>query len=138
MRKRICIALAVLLVALAGVIARQGLRASREKEPIYDGKPLSVWLSIYYDAMVGSHPYVRPEEQVNWTLHVASVKHAIQHIGTNALPVLIERLQAQDMPLRQLMTKLADKRKLVHFHFKSARQRRTEALPRSTFKRLNG
>lgn len=49
MRNRVQIALAVSLVA-TGVIAWQVLR-SKEPEPSYRGKPLSVWLAQYYDAL---------------------------------------------------------------------------------------
>ena len=41
MRKRVYIALAVLLVTLAGVIAWQ---VRRLREPVYQGEPLSFWL----------------------------------------------------------------------------------------------
>ena len=44
MRKQFYIALAVLLVILAGVIAWQVLRL---REPVYQGKPLSVWLKSF-------------------------------------------------------------------------------------------
>jgi C-terminal processing protease CtpA/Prc len=44
MRKRVYIALAVLLVILAGVVAWQGLR---EHKPVYQGKRLSVWLKSF-------------------------------------------------------------------------------------------
>ncbi len=43
MQKRVQVALAVLLVTLAGVSAWLGLR---EREPVYQGKRLSVWLKI--------------------------------------------------------------------------------------------
>jgi hypothetical protein len=43
MRRRVYIALAVLLVMLAGVIAWQVLRL---REPVYQGKRLSYWLEI--------------------------------------------------------------------------------------------
>jgi C-terminal processing protease CtpA/Prc len=44
MRKRVYIALAVLLVILAGVVAWQGLH---ERKPVYQGKRLSVWLKSF-------------------------------------------------------------------------------------------
>jgi len=44
MRKRVKIALAVLLVAIAGVIAWQALRP---RESVYQGKRLSLWLLRY-------------------------------------------------------------------------------------------
>ena len=47
-------------------------------------------------------------------------QQAIRQIGTNALPILIERLQAQDTRLEQWMMTWAGKQKLVPFYFKSA------------------
>jgi C-terminal processing protease CtpA/Prc len=44
MRKRVYIALAVLLVMLVGVIGWQVLR---ERQPVYQGKRLSVWLKSF-------------------------------------------------------------------------------------------
>jgi hypothetical protein len=42
MRKRVQIALAVLLIAVVGVI---GWREQREREPVYRGKPVSYWIN---------------------------------------------------------------------------------------------
>jgi hypothetical protein len=72
MRKRVQIALAMLLVLLAGVIAWQVLRLpERKPEPVYQGKRLSVWLDILFreGASVSSNSLVQ----------------AIRHMGTNAL-----------------------------------------------------
>src|ERR1019366_8151646 len=105
MRKWFQIAVAVLLVILAGVIAWQVLRL---RQPVYQGKPLSVWLEsgrsddLYFQA--------------------------IRHFGTNALPVLIERVQARDTPLKQLMMTWAEKQTFIHYHFKSAAERRGETF----------
>jgi hypothetical protein len=44
MLKRVQIALAVVLVILAGVIGWQGLRL---REPVYQGRRLSDWLNAY-------------------------------------------------------------------------------------------
>ncbi|MGO8928123.1 MAG: HEAT repeat domain-containing protein [Limisphaerales bacterium] len=109
------------------MIAWQVLRLP-EREPVYQGKRLSVWLETYSQEMMTSHHYVGPEEQAIWLHQIDSVEQAIRHIGTNALPVLIVRLRAQDTLLKELMMTSADKQKLVHFHFKSADQRRGEAV----------
>jgi HEAT repeat protein len=111
MRKRVHIALAVLLVILAGVMAWLGLRL---REPVYQGKPLSGWLEILHREKL-AHLDDRAMQ-------------AIRHIGTNALPVLIERLRAHDTPLKQLIMKWAQKQAFVHFHFNSADERRPEAI----------
>ena len=112
MRKRVYIALAVLLVILAGVIAWQVMRL---REPVYQGKRLSVWLEILIKERMTGDYNDRGEQP-------------IRHIGTNALPVLIEMLHAQDTRLKQLMVTWAEKQKLIRFHFKSAYQRRHEAV----------
>ena len=111
MRKRVYIALAVLLVILAGVSAWQVLRL---REPVYQGKPLSAWLERLSKA-------TKDDERDRATT-------AIRHIGTNALPLLIERLRAQDAPLKLLIMTWAEKQKLVPVHLKSAQQRRNEAI----------
>jgi hypothetical protein len=112
MWKRVYIALAVLFVAVVSVMVWQG---PREPEPVYQGKRLSVWLENLYKATTSAISDHRAE-------------HAIRQIGTNALPMLIARLRARDTPLKQMVMKWAQKQKLVHFHFKSAFQRRQEAI----------
>ena len=118
MHRRVHITLGVLLVALAGVSVWQGLRL---REPVYQGKGLSVWLEILDKQMVRGTDGYGPKsyDERDW--------QAVRQIGTNALPVLIERLQAQDTRLKQLMMRWAKELKLVSFHFKPADQRRREA-----------
>jgi hypothetical protein len=78
MRKRVQIALAVLLVAVAGVLAWLVLR---EPEPIYQGKRLSFWLYQYERG---------GEEERN------RAQTAIRKIGTNAIPTLLNMLVKRD------------------------------------------
>jgi len=114
MQKRVHIALAVLLVILVGLAAWLGLR---QREPVYQGKGLSIWLeSRYKGATKGNQDERQFAEQ------------AIRQIGTNALPVLIEWLGAQDTRLKQVMITLAAKQKVLHLHLTSAEQRRAEAV----------
>ena len=112
MGRRHYIALAAMLVMLAGVAVWQGLR---EREPVYQGKRLSFWLESLYKAKGNQDEVDRAEQP-------------IRNIGTNALPVLIERLHAQDSRMKQLVMKWARKQKLVHFHFTLDRVRRDEAI----------
>src|ERR1039458_7069787 len=86
MRKRIQIALAVLLVILASVSAWQGLHLQRE--PVYQGKPLRYWLRGY---RVG-----------NWTWNQSTslmADEAVRLAGTNALPTLLEMRSARHSAL---------------------------------------
>ena len=78
MRKRVYIALAVLLVMLAGVIAWQVLRL---REPVYQGKRLSVWLVQYGTNHWSAGRNGELDKQA---------EAAIRHIGTNAIPTLLE------------------------------------------------
>lgn len=123
MPMRVKIVLAVVLVALAGVIAWQVLR---KREPVYQGKPLSFWLKIPMQEE-GLGPQRLPELEVHYYKEL-NAPAAIRQIGTNALPLLIERLQAQDTRLKQLMMRWAREQKFVHFPFKSADQHRNEAI----------
>jgi hypothetical protein len=110
MRKRVYIALAVVLVILAGGSAWLGLR---EREPVYQGKRLSFWLeSLNNGGPTGNDS--------------SAAQQAIRHIGTNALPILIAKLRAQDTPLRQFVVTLVNRQKLIPLHLKSADERRWE------------
>jgi hypothetical protein len=90
MRKRVHIALAVLLVILAGVIACQVLRL---REPVYQGKPLSVWLIAY------------------------GRDEAVRQAGTNALPTLLRMLRAKDSALKVKLMDLAQKQRFIHINY---------------------
>jgi len=86
MRKRVQIALAVFLVVVVAGIAWQVLRL---REPVYQGKPLSVWLQSY--SPDGDSP---------------EVDDAVHTMGTNALPALLGMLQAKDSKLKLALSAL--------------------------------
>ncbi|MGO8925639.1 MAG: HEAT repeat domain-containing protein [Limisphaerales bacterium] len=84
MIKRVQIALAVLLVMLAGVIEWQVLRP-QEREPVYQGKRLQVWLLEYLlDNNSGNSKMAGD---------------AVQQIGTNAIPTLLKMLGKKNSKL---------------------------------------
>jgi hypothetical protein len=84
MRMQVCITLAVLLVILASVGAWQGLH-SQKREPEYQGKGLRTWLS-------------EARYESNWEAR-GRAEAAVRHIGTNAIPTLLEMLRQKDSPL---------------------------------------
>jgi len=98
MQKRVYIALAVVLVTLAGVIGWQGLRL---REPVYQGRRLGDWLAAYkMDGLAGVESWqVRVEQQ--------KADEAVRHAGTNALPVLLRMLRAKDSALKVKCVELA-------------------------------
>lgn len=114
MRMRVRIALAVFVVAVLTVI---GWQAFSLREPVYQGKCLSVWLEQYGTNHWSSGQNSELDKQAGT---------AIRQIGTNALPMLLERLRARDTRLKQVM--MIWMQKLVHFNFKSANQCHVEAV----------
>jgi hypothetical protein len=97
MRKRVQIALTVLLVALGGVIAWQVLHP-REREPVYQGKGLRVWLAENYYA------WARRDGQAQ---DVA--ESGIGRIGTNAIPTLLDMLRRKDSFLVSILIPIWDR-----------------------------
>jgi hypothetical protein len=78
MRKRVQIAFAILLVAVAGVVAARVMRLP-DSEPVYEGKRLTAWLREYRSRG-----------------DVEGASHAIRQIGTNAILTLLEMLRERD------------------------------------------
>jgi hypothetical protein len=105
MRKRVQIAFAVLLVILAGVSAWLGLR---EREPVYEGKPLSYWV---YEANGTSVPEARKAAQV------------LRQAGTNAMPTLLRMLRKRDSAFVDQLVALARKQHVVQVRHISSRYR---------------
>ncbi|MDB6110263.1 MAG: repeat protein [Pedosphaera sp.] len=95
MRKRYRILLVVLLVAVVGGLAWQVLR---QREPVFQGQPLSVWLRA--DRHREYNPGQGPED-------------AIRESGTNAIPVLLRSLRAKDSDLQFKLLRFALKHRLI-------------------------
>jgi len=112
MRKRVALALPILLVSIAGTLGWRGLR---EREPVYEGKPLSAWLEQYYDALEN------PEGPMTGRTTVVGVtadglggeesakqaEAALRAIGTNALPVLLKMAKAHDSAFKRKLIVLS-------------------------------
>jgi HEAT repeat protein len=100
MRKWVQIVLAVLLLAVAGVIAWHVLR---EREPVYQGKPLSVWLTGYDS----------PKNQAAWQ----QTDEAIRQIGPRAIPTLLQMLRLSDSaPWKRTLLDWAYKQHFIKIH----------------------
>ena len=83
MKRRILIAF--LFVAFLAALIWFFLPA-RESEPVYEGRPLREWLAVYF----GPGP----------DTSTAQADDAIRHLGTNAIPILLEMLQETNSPLK--------------------------------------
>lgn len=98
----------LLLVIGLGVFA---WLSTAPKEPVYKGKTLSYWLTRVH----GGAP-----DPGEFTNQMNACKEAVQHIGTNAIPVLLRKLTAKDSSLKLKLMELADKQDYVHLPLRSA------------------
>jgi HEAT repeat protein len=87
-----------LVTALVGFAAAALLIAllARDRQPTYQGQRLSALLEIY-----GSHP---DDPQV-----AANAENALRHIGTNAIPFLLQWISYEPSPLRTKLDSLIEK-----------------------------
>ena len=104
MRKRVQIALAVVLVALVSVVVWQLLR-SQEREPVYQGKPLGFWLVQY-----GRNHWEARNGELD-----KRAEAAIRHIGTNAIPRYLKMMATRESPQKFTLMSLVPTRWLARF-----------------------
>ena len=119
MQRLVHIALAIVVVTLVGVTARQGLR---EREPVYHGKRLSAWLEAYQ-----MHGLAGAE---TWQVRVAQQEadEAVRHAGTNALPTLLRMIRAKDSALVVKLVALAKRQHIVKIKHVPAEELNYQAL----------
>jgi HEAT repeat protein len=108
--------LAIVIIFMVAVIA--WLALSKPAEPVYQGKPLSVWLEVYTTATDGGARSVQLGRETD---------EAVRHIGTNAIPFLLNMLQARDSALSLKIFEWAKKLPRVKIHHLSATDRIREA-----------
>jgi hypothetical protein len=119
MRKRVQIALAVLLVVIAGIIGWQVLRG---REPVYEGKGLTVWLEEY---LAADNPFPVTEEK---TATMGRAGIAIRHMGTNAVPFLMEMARAKDSVPKRLIEIIARHQSLIRWQLRTDHEKRQMAV----------
>ena len=88
MRKRVRIALVAVPVAVIGVLGWQVLR---ERQPVYQGKRLSVWLEQYGTNHWAAGRGGELDRQA---------ETAIRQIGTNTIPIYLSIITARDSPFK--------------------------------------
>lgn len=89
----------VLLLLLAAFMAGLSAYLLRQREPVYQGRPLSKWLEeLEYSRLQDGR---------------GSSAEALRHMGTNAMPTLVKMLRARDSELKLQLIRLARKQGLV-------------------------
>jgi HEAT repeat protein len=111
MEKKRAIWLGVMLLVIAGGLSWE---IWRTREPMYEGKPLSYWLDCYA-------PLNRTETSVQ------QADHALQAIGTNAIPTLLRMLQRKESPLKLRIVALLEKQYIFKIKSPSAFEQIVEA-----------
>jgi len=118
LNKQYRIVLAVVLVILEGVIGWQVFRASRERQPVYGGKALTLWLRTYApSSSSGLH-------SLEWN----EADDAVRHLGTNCIPILLRMIRQKDSPAKLWLVAFAQKHGLTkRIHFVPAAERNVAA-----------
>lgn len=98
MRKRVRIALAVVFVAVGGVVGFQIL-CPQERGPVYQGRALRFWLRDYAGWDIGP---------TAWAEAKNGAEHAVHQIGTNAIPSLLEMVARTESPRMRKLTDFWD------------------------------
>ena len=107
MRKTRGVAIAALgFAALGGLLSI--FLIDGEREPVYQGKTLTYWLSDFWP---GRKP--TPEK-------VEQDKLAVRQIGTNAIPILLQWISAKDGPLKAKMVTWISNHPRVPFRIESS------------------
>ena len=94
------------------MLARQGPRV-----PVYCGKSLPIWLRNY-----GWSSSARLHSR-EWN----EADDAVRHMGTNCIPVLLRMIREKDSKLKLRLLSLAQKQRLIRFHFTTVAERNVEA-----------
>ncbi len=111
MRKRLQIAVAVLLVGLLSGITWGLLR---EREPVYQGRSLGSWLEGF--SLSPTNRFQPIMEQPQWR----ASEQAVRAIGTNSIPTLLRMLRLRDEPWKLAFLRVAAKGHLLRVHYTSA------------------
>jgi len=110
MRKRFRIALFILLAFAVGGIVWSAVQP-HVPDPIYNGKPLSKWLKEAAGANMGFLKGKRTVEDLSGTHEPWNA--AIRESGTNAIPLLLKNLRAEDSNLKFKFFSLFEKQRLI-------------------------
>lgn len=107
---------AVLLSLLIGF----GVRRGWVRDPSFEGRTLGEWIEQYFDASI---PGAKPGSAVR----ASAARHAIQEIGTNAIPALLLRVKARDSRGYRSILEYARRQSWIRVRLPSAEDRRNRA-----------
>jgi tetratricopeptide (TPR) repeat protein len=109
----------LLLLFVAIVISGSARFVMRPKEPSYEGKPLHEWLTRAGERGLAFDDPVNRE--------VMEFRGAIRAIGTNAIPILLGILRAEDSALKTAVMNLADTQHFFRWRIRSVELEKNQA-----------
>lgn len=89
------------------------------KEPTYQGKALSWWLSRFEDSGASIYDQKDPKAM--------ECRDAVQHMGTNAIPNLLRILRAKDSAFKMAVVDLVERQDYIHVPFTSVEEQKRKA-----------
>jgi hypothetical protein len=98
-RKRIALMMASVVLVAAGLVYL--FWPSGPYGPYYQGRALSSWLQDYSNPLHDLRQ-VQDLRELNFAQRFKDAEHAVKEIGTNAIPTLLQLLQAKDSGLKKL------------------------------------
>ncbi|TAL04539.1 MAG: tetratricopeptide repeat protein [Verrucomicrobia bacterium] len=111
--------LVVVAFLFAAVVAGLFWLLSPPKEPSYNGQPLSYWLTRNREVGFAGADTNDPM--------AIECREAIRHIGTNAIPVLLPMLRADDSAFRSKLVNLIESQHFINFDFSQAEEQNSKA-----------
>ncbi len=119
MRKRVQIALPVVVAVLAVTIAWLAFQGARERQPVSSGKRLTVWLRTYAPSSA-SRLHSREWNEAD---------DAVRHMGTNCIPILLRMIRQKDPQVKLWLVAFVQKHGLTkRFHFQPAAERNVRGV----------
>jgi hypothetical protein len=111
--KRLWVIASAAVVLLLGCLVSH---LSRPKEPSLGGKTLTAWLQVYTDER-SSRDHDYDAELIH-----TEAENAIHNFGTNAIPTLLQLLEAHDSKLKLKLVALLRRQRFIKFHFLDAHE----------------
>ncbi len=110
----------VLAILVGAMLVGSVVYLGKSREPVYQGRTLSSWLTSYeYAPGMGSGEAIEAEQRYNAA--------AVREIGTNALPTLITWLHAKDGPLKIKFISFCRAHPKLRLNFRTADEKITMA-----------
>jgi hypothetical protein len=117
--KRLSLISIIVAVLLIGWLV---LNLVHSPEPSYQGRKLSEWISEYQEAEWNHQKY--PDSSAT----KQTARQAVKAIGSNAVPVLLQWLQAKTPPLKTSLNNILKKQKFTSFRFETVTRRNILAI----------